>query len=330
MDDSCFDLLCIGNALVDVFANDGGLSLRYGIRDPVQHVSIKKLKNILAALGEKTLVSGGGAANVAKISGRLGAKVCFIGALGDDDFGRLFEKELASAGVKLLLHKKLSPTGIYLMLREESGQTRIAASPSAAYELSESDISGEEPKKARVVLVDGFMMDRLPLVRRILDTAHNCGASCAIDLSSVSIAREYATELADFAEKYPLILFMNEAEAEVFSGELKKERPEAELTHTLQRIFLELSLDQEPKEENNKLKQKFPVIVVTLGSQGAVCYSEGKTCRAETQEIDARVTTGAGDAFCAGFLGAWTQNKSICECAALGNEASRIVLDTIR
>jgi sugar/nucleoside kinase (ribokinase family) len=70
----------------------------------------------------------------------------------------------------------------------------------------------------------------------------------------------------------------------------------------------------------------FPVIVVKLGQDGALCYSGGEIIRAGTQAVTPVDTTGAGDAFCAGFLAAWTQNKSIGECAAYGNIAARTVL----
>jgi sugar/nucleoside kinase (ribokinase family) len=299
------DLLCVGNALVDVFAQvDGQFFARRGLIKPVQHIEIEKIKEILSELPSYKAVSGGGAANVAKIAALLGAKVAFAGAIGNDGSGRLFKRSLTAAGMKLRLAIKPSPTGICLMLRNEAGETHIAASPSAALELSESDIGEKELQKAKVILFDGFMLDKSALVSHVLSIAGRNGAAAAIDLSSPGIAREYAAEIAGLAKQYPLILFMNEAEAEAFSGGLK-------------------SAGQETLFEKNT---NFPVIVVKLGQDGALCYSGGKITRAETQAVTPVDATGAGDAFCAGFLAAWVKNKTPGECAAFGNMAARTVL----
>ena len=303
------DLLCVGNALVDVFAQvDWQFFTRHGLTDPVQHIEIEKLKEILSELSSSVMVSGGGAANVAKIASLLGAKVSFTGAIGNDKFGRLFTKSLAAAGVKLRLSKKPSPTGICLMLRDEGdgadSETRIAASPSAAIELSESDISGKGLGKAKAILIDGYMLDKSAMVSYILQIAGRYRAVLAIDLSSPGIAGEYAAEIAGFAKQYPLILFMNKAEAEAFREGLT-------------------SATQETFFENNA---RFPIIAVKLGQDGAVCYSEGKITRAETQAVTPVDATGAGDAFCAGFLAAWLKNKTPGECAAFGNMTAKSVL----
>jgi sugar/nucleoside kinase (ribokinase family) len=206
------EILCIGNALVDVFANaEVSFAEAAGLTQPVQHIEMERLNKILPQLN-KTVVSGGGAANTAKIAGLLGAKVSFTGALGADCFGRVFEKELKQAGVELRLFMKPSPTGVCLYLKNGAGETRIAASPSAAHELSSGDISEDDIRKARVVVIDGFMMDRPGLVSRIFALARLNKTTAALDLSSEAIARKHAAEVLEFA-KHEIILFMNEAES---------------------------------------------------------------------------------------------------------------------
>ncbi|MCL2320026.1 MAG: PfkB family carbohydrate kinase, partial [Treponema sp.] len=233
------ELLCIGNAVVDIFVrSDEQEAIRLGITRHVQHIEIEKLREILRTLkipetlngpmtsSGCTIVSGGGAANVAKIAGLLGAKAGFIGAYGKetnewagafqpDQFGRIFEKSLGAAGVKTWLTLKSSPTGLCLFLKVRD-DTRIVASPSAALELSESNIRDEYLEKARVVVIDGFILDRPGLVRHILRRVNQYGAVAALDLSSPAIAKERSTEISGIARQYPLILFMNEDEAEAF------------------------------------------------------------------------------------------------------------------
>ena len=357
------DILCIGNAIVDVFARiDEEVANRHGINDPVQHVEIEKINEILSEIQENLspsviisgggaqkpharhracsfdesntappqeelpstiITSGGGSANVAKIAGILGANVAFTGAIADDSFGRLFEENLTAAGVNVRLPVKHTPTGICLMLQCVN-ETRIAASPSAALELSESDLSEEDIQKARIVVIDGFMLDRRSFVRRILTLADQCGAVVAIDLSSPFIAREYATEIAGLAGQYSFILFMNENEADAFYCGLK-----AGLDHLKEDVGFINHADSgfRPFFLSLTKGKSFPIIVVKLGKQGAVCFSGGNSYAAETKEVEPVESTGAGDAFCAAFLTAWARNKTLPECAVLGNKAARIILD---
>ena len=328
------ELLCVGNAIVDVFARDeNGAADRYGLCEPVQHVEIDKLKNLLSELGvtnevcETTVVSGGGAANAAKIAGLLGAKAGFTGAIGDDNYGRLFEEDLKSTGVKTRLVAKPSPTGICLVLQTGDG-TRIAASPSASLELSENDIHEEEIKKVKIVVIDGFMLGRRGLVGRLLALADKHGAAAAIDLGSAAIAAEEAVEIAAYItlhdispdaalhiKQHPIFLFMNEDEAVSFCSALN--RPASAFEQT-QEFFKSLC------EEKPSL-----VIVVKLGRRGALCFAGGDTFHAGTEAVTPMEVTGAGDAFCGAFLTAWVRGKSPVECTALGNKAARIVLGSL-
>ncbi|MCL2070484.1 MAG: adenosine kinase [Treponema sp.] len=312
-------ILCIGNALVDLFAQgEEQFVLRHGISRQVQHIEIEKLKAIISELPEAAMVSGGGAANVAKIASLLGAKAYFAGALGNDQYGQVFEKELGAAGVKLRLSLKPSPTGLCLYFKA-AGKTYIAASPSAALELSENDINGEDIQKAAFVVIDGFMLPRPDLVKHILQLAEKYEKVAALDLSSVFIARDYAAEILDYAKRYPLILFMNEAETIAFNEGLE-ERSLAPIVPDINSVNSASSARIIPEPG-------VPIIVVKLGSKGALCFSGGEIHRAETQAVEPLENTGAGDAFCAGFLFAYLQGKGLDECAALGNRTAAGVLN---
>ena len=330
-----FDLLCIGNALVDVFADGDEHSFaRYGLHYPAMHIEMEKLKTILSDLGGGTVItSGGGAANAAKIAGFLGARVCFIGAVGreqtnetaePDEFGKLFIKDLSAAGVKLKLSLKPSPTGICLYLKA-GAVTRIAASPSAALLLTEGDINENEIQKARLVLIDGFMLGRPGLVQQLLALAAKSGAAAALDLSSKAIASEHAMECLEYAENQNLILFMNEAEAASFHKAVTSGKTETFREGKENKKF--------PPRETYKFFQsltegkKFPIIVVELGARGAICFAEGAVHQADTRALIPKDSAGAGGAFCAAFLAAWLRNKTISECAALGNKAAGIILN---
>ena len=299
------DIFCIGNALIDVFARDEGhlLSSRHGINQPKQHLEIEKLKELVSELPKCNPVSGGGAANAAKILGLMGAKASFTGSVGCDPFGELFEKSLSEAGVNLNIKKSTSPTGICLYLDDGKGNIRIAASTSASMELCESDINEEGLKNAAIALIDGFLLHRPGLVHYVLDLAEKNGITIAIDLSSAEIAAGLANGSGILDnEKHDLILFMNEEEAQAFPNALS--------------YFQSITCGK-----------KFPIIAVKLGAKGAIIVAGGEIIHAHTQAITPKNNIGAGDAFCAAFLYAWLKKKPLRECAALGNSVARIVLE---
>jgi ribokinase len=90
-------------------------------------------------------VPGGKGANQALAAARLGAEVRFVGAVGDDDFGRLAVMELKAAGVDLSgLQLAERPTGIALILVDESGENQIVVVPGANHALDPAGVSPGE------------------------------------------------------------------------------------------------------------------------------------------------------------------------------------------
>jgi sugar/nucleoside kinase (ribokinase family) len=350
------ELLCIGNAIVDIFSRgDEAFALHYGITEPVQHVEYEKLRELIAVLPELSAGSGGGAANAAKIAGFLGVDTCLIGSVGAngaagdtgtagvnsntvdsgcskdgcppmDSSGKLFEEDLAAAGVQTCLFRRRLPTGICLMLELPNGEIRVAAAPSAALELGAEDIDEAAIRKAKVVVLDGFMMDRQDLVRRILELANKNGTAVALDVSSARLAGTKALEIATYSRLYPLILFMNEDEAKAFylviskQGSLNPPVEEDDEGDILQEEMYDFF-------KGFTANELFPIVTVKLGKRGAVVFARGAIYKEETRPIIPVDTTGAGDAFCGAFLSAWIRGKSLSECAGLGNKVAREVLD---
>jgi sugar/nucleoside kinase (ribokinase family) len=314
------NLFCVGNVVVDFFAAaDTEFARRYGIDGPVQHIEHDRLVAAIGELPEKVARSGGGAANVAKIAALLGTRVCFTGALGTDESGRFFEKELGEAGVRLGLFPRKKPTGCCLILR--LGDTvRIAAAPGASLELAVENIDEKDIRGAAVVVIDGYLMGRQDLIRYILDTANHCGTTVALDLSSVPIARERAHEILTYSRLYPLILFMNEEEAGMFFRTISVRESfepggEEEIDEEMIDFFLGLTANE-----------LFPIVAIKRGKRGAVVFAGGRIHRENTFAVKPKDSTGAGDAFCAAFLSAWIRGKPLGECAALGNKVARELL----
>jgi len=324
------ELLCIGNAIVDVFAPADFARLdSLGITEPVQHVSREKAFRLLDDLrgsvgGDLVFASGGAVANVAKIASMLGVRSAFAGCVGRDDLAALFGEELRKADVIPFLTSAEGETGICLVL-EASGETRIAASPGAALEFTEADVREDLIVGADAVILDGYMLDRHALVRRILQLANRHGIPIALDAASVFQIKEKTEAILHYSRNYPLIVFMNADESIVFYNTIRKSSNVDEFASEREKeafILREICPVLKCMTEGDI----FPIIVIKLGGRGAVVLAGGEIHRAGTFSIIPRNTVGAGDAFCAAFVSAWIRGKPIRECASLGNKVAREVL----
>ena len=96
---------------------------------------------------ELDYVPGGKGANQAVAAARLGAEVRFVGAVGDDDFGRQALTELRAAGIDLSRVQVVqTATGIALILVDESGENQIVVVPGANHTLVPERIEVGEPQ----------------------------------------------------------------------------------------------------------------------------------------------------------------------------------------
>jgi sugar/nucleoside kinase (ribokinase family) len=336
-----FELLCFGNAIVDVFTSaDSAWLEKQGITAPVQHIPREEAQRIWEELGglppgnpaaNRAVSSGGVAANVAKIAAMLNINAAFAGCTGGDDLAAIFEKELRTAGVVPFLTTGTEKTGLCFALncggetRRET-ETRIAASPGAALEFTEADVREDLIAGAEAIVLDGYMLDRRPVVQRILQLASHRGIPIALDAASVFQIREKTEEILHYSRNYPLIVFMNADESIVFYDTIRKGVKKTEVAGEQEKETLIL---QEicPVLKYMTEGEIFPIIVIKLGGRGAVVLAGGNIYREETFTIIPRNTVGAGDAFCAAFLAAWIRGKPIRECAALGNKVARKILE---
>src|SRR6185312_8207661 len=96
-----FDVLGIGNAIVDVIARteDDFLARQNMRKGAMQLIDEKRAEAIYDAMGPAVEISGGSAANTIVGVASLGAKGAFVGKVKDDELGRVFAHDIRAAGV---------------------------------------------------------------------------------------------------------------------------------------------------------------------------------------------------------------------------------------
>jgi sugar/nucleoside kinase (ribokinase family) len=222
---------------------------------------------------EIALVPGGQAANVAAWARWLGADARLIARRTDDSAGRLIADELQRRGVELSGPLAAGErTGTVVALVEPGGKRTLASDRGAAGELGPADVDEGMVAGADVLHVAGYTLMREPgaeAALRLAGAARRYGARVTVDLSTAHGIAELGRESmrARVAALAPDVVFANEAEAAAFGDPIGD------------------------------------VWVVKRGARGCTVEHGGEVVEHDGILVDrVRDTTGAGDAFAAGFL----------------------------
>jgi sugar/nucleoside kinase (ribokinase family) len=237
--------------------------------------------------GRVALVQGGSAANTARWLARLGARTSLICAVGRDAAGRALVDAVRSDDVTVrALRVPGSRTGRIGVIVSPNGERSFVADRAAADRLAPDDLRAAWFGRADAVHLPIYSLLGEPLGvagRRAVDMARAAGAIVSVDLASIgpllASGRRAARGLID--DVRPDVLFATAAEAEALLGRYSVDG------------LLEIA----------------SVAIVKRGSRGATVLARegGERLRFEvaTAHVTAADTTGAGDAFDAGFLVAW-------------------------
>jgi sugar/nucleoside kinase (ribokinase family) len=226
---------------------------------------------------------GGAGANVAAHLARLGTAVTLVGCVGDDPPAAGLGADLAADGVRLALRTVPgAATGTVVSLVEPGGQRSMLADRGANLELAPADLV--VPRRGGHLHLSGYtLLDPRPRVAGLVAVraAVAAGATVSVDPASTGPLARYgaAQWLADTAGA--TMLLPNAEEAWLLTGE------------------------PAPEAAARLLAERYPVVVVTLGADGALWASGDDLVRRPAHPTTVVDTTGAGDAFAAGLLAVW-------------------------
>jgi ribokinase len=242
--------------------------------------------------GRVAFVAGGSAATTARWLGRLGARTTLIGAVGRDAAGRALVDALRSDKVTpRIVRVSGVRTGRIGVLVTPDGERSFVADRGAADRLRPDDLRPEWFRGVDALHLPAYSLIGEPLGlagRRAVALAREAGAMVTVDLASIGplLAHGRRAAWALIADVAPDLVFATAAEADAFLG-----------GHPL-----------------DDLQGLAAIAVVKRGSKGATLLArEGEThmrFEVATAHINAADTTGAGDAFDAGFLVGWFAARS--------------------
>jgi len=251
--------------------------------------------------GRVVMRQGGSASNAARWLGRLGMRPTLVCAVGRDATGRALVADVTGERVDVKAVRVAGvPTGRIGVIVTPGGERSFVTERGAALRLRPEDLRVAWFAGAAAVHLPAYSLLDQPLGLAGLAAArlgHDAGALVSVDLSSsaplLANGRRAALRLIETAA--PDLLFATRDEARALLGPKREER------------LLELA----------------PAAVVKRGRKGVTVLlrERGNTLRLEvaTTPVKAEDTTGAGDAFDAGFLAGWLEarRKGLAESAAL-------------
>ncbi|MEP7315234.1 MAG: adenosine kinase [Sphingomicrobium sp.] len=311
MTDLRFDVLCIGNAIVDVIADASdefitGQGLDKGSMRLIDQAEAVRL---YGEMGPGREVSGGSAGNTAAGLAALGIKTGFIGQVANDELGDIYRHDIESQGVEFLVPARgdVGATARCLILVTPDAQRTMNTFLGAAQMLETAGVDMAAVAVSGITYLEGYLWDpEAPraAMEAAIDAAHAAGRRIAFTLSdSFCISRHKADFVRLIEEKKIDILFANEAEIAEMAG--------TEDFHAAVNTFAD----------------KVATLVVTRSEQGAVAVRGAERAQVPAEAIERLVdTTGAGDLFAAGFLAGEARGLGLEKSLKLGAIAAAEVI----
>ena len=242
---------------------------------------------------ERSIVTGGSAANTVRAICQLAGKAGFLGKIGRDENGDFFRNEFEKHGANTHLVVGDVPTGVAATLISPDAERTFGTYLGAASGLLPEDISDDVLCQYDLLHVEGYLIFNRSLIETILEKAKGCGLRTSLDMVSYNVVKDNYDFLQYLVKKYVDVLFANEEEAYAFTG-------------------------LAPEEAVFEMSKQCDIAVVKTGPKGSLIQSGNDFIRIDANKVESIDTTGAGDVYAAGFLYGLVNNYSLTDCGKIG------------
>ena len=305
-----YDVAAIGNAIVDViapsseeFITDQGLP-----KGGMTLIDDARADQIYDAMAPGAETSGGSAANSIAGVASFGGRAAFIGKVADDQLGRVFGHDIRALGAHFDTPPLASgaATARCLINVTPDGERTMATFLGAASLLGPGDVDPKVIESAKITFLEGYLFtpdEARKAFAKAAGLARAADRLISLTLSAGFIVENYRAELMSFIEREVDVLFANEEE--------------------ISALFQTKDFDEAVERTRPHVK----IAALTCGAQGSVIIGGGATHKVAAEPVAKVVdTTGAGDAYAAGFLYGVARDRPLDVCGRLGSIAAAEVI----
>jgi sugar/nucleoside kinase (ribokinase family) len=262
-------------------------------------------------MGPATEMSGGSVANTVAGFANLGGSTAYIGKVRDDQLGRIFNHDMKSLGVDIRLQKSAdgAPTARSHVLITDDGQRTMQTYLGACLELGLADITEDTLGSPKAILLEGYVWDIAEgpaLARKAVDIARRNGTAVALSLSDSFCVERHRDSFEEFVRDGVDIVVADEDEVNALVQ-----------TSSFDDTLTALN------DYNN-------LFAITRSAKGSIIvHGDEKIVQAAAGVEKIIDTTGAGDAYCAGFLFGWANDLPLSLCAQYGTYCATQVIQQL-
>ncbi len=313
MQKSEFDVLCIGNAIVDVIARvDDGFVNRHGlVKGSMNLIDEERAELLYGDMGQAVEVSGGSAGNTAAGVASLGGKAAYFGKVKADQLGAIFRHDMRAQGVSFESQAATEgpATARSFILVTPDGERTMNTYLGACVNLTTADVEADVVEAAQVTYMEGYLWDR-PEAKEAFKLAAKIarakGRMTSITLSDSFCVERHRDSFLDLIRNDIDIVFANESE--------------------IKSLYKTQNFDGAMQA----IAQDCGIAVLTRSAAGCVVVKGQEVHAVPAYPVSKVVdVTGAGDLFAAGFLYGFTNGKGLAASAQLGALAAAEVISHI-
>jgi sugar/nucleoside kinase (ribokinase family) len=311
MSSARFDVLGIGNAIVDVIARtEEDFLLKQGMhKGTMALIDEARAQAIYDAMGPAIETSGGSAANTIVGLASFGSRSAFIGKVRDDELGRTFAHDIRAAGASYTTPPAAdgpSTARCYVLVTPD-GERTMNTYLGAAQDLHPADIDAELVAASAVLYLEGYLWDPKNAKDAFIKAAkiaHEAERTVALSLSDAFCVDRWRAEFLQLMRSGTVdLIFANETE--------------------LHSLYQTSDFDTAVAA----LRADVSAAVVTRSEKGCIVLGPEGTEAVPAFPIERVVdTTGAGDLFAAGFLSGLARGADDRTCGRLGALAAAEVI----
>ena len=305
-----FDVLTIGNAIVDVIAkvDEGFVARELLVKGSMNLIDEARAEQLYSVMGPATEISGGSAGNTAAGVASFGGKAAYFGKVKEDQLGAIYAHDMKSIGVHFGTPKaKDGPaTARSFILVTPDGERTMNTYLGACVNLTVADVDKDVVEAAQVTYMEGYLYDKpeaKAAFREAAKIARAKGRLTSITLSDSFCVERHRDSFLELIRGSIDIVFANESE--------------------IKSLYKTQSFDGAVEA----VHRDCPLAVLTRSERGSRVVRGDERIIVPAHPVDKVIdVTGAGDLFASGFLFGHTHGKPLRQCAALGSLAAAEVI----